>query len=126
MNKNFAAIARDWALETLRLHCDEQGFGHTEDDVAYDLVQHMAELHEDNFIRYIEEERGGHLDDCLMPGIADFLKDKGYDLASIWAEDCDVPEGVVILTKEWFSHCFGTFGLCYNFDTAYYELADNE
>lgn len=126
MNKNLSAIARDWALEALQSHCDEQGFGYAEDDVAYDLVHGMAEMHEKDFIRYVEEEHGGHLDDSLMPGLGDFLKDEGYDLADIWAEDSVVSEEVVILTKEWLSRCLGTYDLCYNFDTAYWELADNE
>lgn len=126
MNKNLSAIARDWALEALQSHCDEQGFGYAEDDVAYDLVHGMAEMHERDFVRYVEEEHGGHLDDCLMPGLTDFLKDKGYDLASIWAEDSEIPEEVTKLTKEWLGRCLGTYDLCYNFDTAYYELADNE
>lgn len=126
MNKNLATIARNWALEALQSHCDEQGFGCAEDDVAYDLVHSMAEMHEKDFIRYVEEEQGSHLDDCLMPGLGDFLKDKGYVLADIWAEDSVVPEEVTKLTKGWLSRCLGTYDLCYNFDTAYYELADNE
>lgn len=126
MNKNLATVAYDWALEALQSHCDEQGFGYAEDDVAYDLVHGMAELHKKDFIRYVEEDHGGHLDNCLMPGLGDLLKDEGYDLADIWAEDSEIPEEVTKLIKEWLSRCLGTSGLCYNFDSSYYELADNE
>lgn len=128
MNK-IASYGYDWVINRLQSHCDEQGIGYTEDDLAYDLIHNMAEGFERNFRHYLEEG-AQHLEFNLMPGLNQYLKERRYDLVALLSLSDDDPalEDPTLRAniETWFDRCLGTGALTYDFDSSYWELADNE